>query len=260
MLATGDCFAQNTVTIASWNLENFGSSKSDEMIKIIANTLKDFDLVAIQEVVAGPGGAQAVGRLGDALNRTGSKWEYTISDPTTHEKSNTTERYAFLWKAGRISRVGHPALEKKYQSVIEREPFLCTFLFKGKQFTIASMHAVPKSKQPEQEIKYLKYLPEEYPDQNIIFLGDFNCPQSHNVFVPLKGAGYQPALMKQKTTLRQKCKDNECLASEFDNIFFRPAKVHRTRAGIIRVDEGFADPKAARKLSDHLPVYMSFSL
>ena len=39
----------------------------------MAKTLQDFDVVAIQEVVAGPGGAQAVANLADALNRSGAK-------------------------------------------------------------------------------------------------------------------------------------------------------------------------------------------
>ncbi len=42
----------------------------------MAAILKNYDVVAIQEVVAGPGGAAAIARLHDALNRTGSKWDY----------------------------------------------------------------------------------------------------------------------------------------------------------------------------------------
>jgi hypothetical protein len=43
----------------SWNIENLGKSKSDQQIAFIATTIQDFDLIAIQEVVAGYGGAQA---------------------------------------------------------------------------------------------------------------------------------------------------------------------------------------------------------
>lgn len=60
-------------TLISWNLENFGKSKSDAEIDFIANTIKNYDVAAIQEVVAGDGGTQAVARLADALNRKGSK-------------------------------------------------------------------------------------------------------------------------------------------------------------------------------------------
>jgi len=60
-------FAQ--VKISSWNLQNFGKTKSEQEVNFIANTLKEFDIIAIQEVVAGYGGAKAVARLADELNR-----------------------------------------------------------------------------------------------------------------------------------------------------------------------------------------------
>ena len=71
------------ISITSWNLENFGKSKTDSAIEFIANTLKDYDVIAIQEIVAGYGGSQTVAKLSDALNRKGFKWDYTISNPTS---------------------------------------------------------------------------------------------------------------------------------------------------------------------------------
>ena len=47
-----------SVSFCSWNIENFGKSKTDADIEFIANALKNFDIVAIIEVVAGDGGAQ----------------------------------------------------------------------------------------------------------------------------------------------------------------------------------------------------------
>jgi deoxyribonuclease-1-like protein len=57
----------------SWNIQNFGKSKSEVEINFIANTLKNYDIIAIQEVVAGYGGAQAVAKLAAELNRKGAK-------------------------------------------------------------------------------------------------------------------------------------------------------------------------------------------
>jgi hypothetical protein len=42
---------------------NFGQSKSDKTIHYIANYLRDYDIIAVQEVVAGYGGVQVVVRL-----------------------------------------------------------------------------------------------------------------------------------------------------------------------------------------------------
>ena len=199
-------FGFSQVKMITWNIENFGKSKSNEGISYIATQLNKYDVVVLQEVVAGYGGAQAVARLADELNRKGNKWEYTISDPTTSTPSKT-ERYAFLWKSSIIKKIGKAWLEKKYASVMEREPYLCTFEYNNKQFTVVSFHTITKSKQPEREIKYFKYFPEEYPKLNLIFAGDFNCPQSHSVFDPLRKMGYASALVNQKTSLKRSCKN-----------------------------------------------------
>lgn len=250
--------AQNYITICSWNLENFGKSKGDAEIEFIANTVKDFDVIIIIEVVAGEGGAQAVARLNEVLNRKGFKWDYTISDPTT-SSAYKTERYAFIWKPNILTIVGKAWLENKYNLEIDREPFFATFKSRGKLFTLAGFHAITKKMQPETEIKFFKFLPSEYPDKNILFCGDFNCPQSHTVFNPLKSMGYKPIFEGQKTSLRQECINGDCLASEFDNVFYNSTKVNFISSGIIKFYEKFETLKDARTVSDHVPIFFRFS-
>ena len=251
--------AQTPISVCAWNLENFGKSKGNNVIEFIANTVKDFDVIAIEEVVAGDGGSQAVARLSDALNRKGAKWDYAISDPTV-SSSYKTERYAFIWKTSKLKKTGDAWLEKKYNIEIDREPFYANFKSGEREFTLVTFHAITKSKQPETEIKYFKFLPAEYPGKNLIFAGDYNCPQSHTVFNPLKSMGYKPIFTGQKTSLKQGCINDECLASEFDNIFYNAAKVNFINSGIIPFHKNFPDLKEARKVSDHLPVYFEFTL
>ena len=240
---------------------DFGKTKSDTEIEFIANIVKNYDIVLIQEVVAkDPGGAQAVGRLGDALNRKGAKWEYRISDPTSGESSHKKERYAYLWKTSEVTLVGKPWLEVKYQGEIEREPFYATFKAGSREFTLVNFHAITKDSQPETEVKYFKYLPEEYPNQTLIFCGDFNLPQSHSVFNPLKKIGYQPALTGQKTSLKQECQNDDCLASEFDNVIYPSAEVKQLGAGVIHFYKSFPNFKEARNITDHVPVFFQLSL
>ena len=243
--------------IVSWNIQNFGKSKSDTEIAYIAVVLKDFDIIAIQEVVAGNNGAQAVARLSDALNRSGAKWDYVVSEPTT-SSAYKAERYAFLWKTKNIKKIGDSWLEQKYNLEIDREPFFCTFEHFKKRFTLANFHAITKNKQPETEIKYFKFLPAQYPDLNLIFLGDFNCPQSHTVFFPLRKMGFVSILKNQKTSLKQDCINSNCLASEFDNMFFDSKKCNAESATILRFYEDFDDLKIAKKISDHVPISANF--
>lgn len=241
------------VKLLSWNVENLGSSKSEQDIAFIVKTIKDYDVVALQEIVAGDGGAQTVAKLADELNRKGSKWDYTISDPTS-SSAYKTERYAFLWKTSKVKKIGDAWLEKKYHLEIDREPYYCTFDYNGKQFTIANFHAITKSKQPETEIKFFKFLPAQYPKLNLVFVGDFNCPQSHTVFNPLKKMGYTCVFTKQKTSLKKECVDNECLASEFDNIWYNTSNISISNSKAIHFYKSFETLKEAREISDHIPI------
>jgi endonuclease/exonuclease/phosphatase family metal-dependent hydrolase len=257
LLLTTTLFSQPK--LLSWNIANLGKSKSNSEISFIANTVTDFDIVAIQEVVAGYGGAQAIAKLADKLNRQGAKWDYVISEPTS-SSAYKTERYAFLWKTDKIKKIGTAWLEKKYHLEIDREPYFCTFQFENKQFTVANFHAITKNRQPETEIKYFKFLPEEYPNLNLIFVGDFNCPQSHTVFNPLKKMGYKSILINQKTSLKKECKNANCLASEYDNMYYNASKINVKNKGIVPFYKNFNSLHQARMISDHIPIWFEFYL
>jgi len=248
------------ISLCSWNLQDFGGTKSDAEIDFIANILKEYDVLLIQEVVAkDAAGAQAVARLHDALNRKGAKWAYTISDITSGS-AYKAERYAFIWKTSKLAIIGKAWLEKKYSLEIDREPYFATFRSNGKLFTLVNFHSITKTRQPETEIKYFKFLPAEYPDKNLIFCGDFNCPQSNTVFNPLKSMGYKPIFTGQKTSLKEGYVNNDCLASEFDNMFYNTSKITFLKSGVVFFYKSFTTIREARSISDHIPIYFQFSL
>ena len=252
-------FSIAQVKLLSWNIENLGKSKSTETINYIASIINNYDVVAIQEVVAGFGGTQSVAALVDQLNRMGHKWDYVVSNPTI-SSAYKTERYAYLWKTSVIKKKGIAWLEKKYSIEIDRESYYCTFSHNGKAFTLVNFHAITKSKQPETEIKYFKYLPMQYPELNLIFLGDFNCPQSHTVFNPLRKMKYKPSFVGQKTSLKRVCKNNNCLASEFDNIWFNTNSIQFFSSNVIHFYKDFENLDSAREVSDHIPISLIFKV
>ncbi|SFF95784.1 Endonuclease/Exonuclease/phosphatase family protein [Salegentibacter agarivorans] len=253
----GELLAQ--IKVCSWNIQHLGKTKSASEIEFIANTLRDFDIVALQEVVAGNGGAKAVARLADALNRKGVKWDYVISEPT-ESTPYATERYAYLWRTSRVKGIREAWLEQKFESKIDREPYIMDFIYKGKEFTLVNFHAIPKKKQPETEVKYFKFFPSSYSGKNLIYLGDFNLPQSHTVFNPLKKMGYKPALIDQKTTMKMQCTTETCLASEYDNIFYNSAQTEFLNSGVVLIYKSFPDMVSVRRISDHIPVWLEFDL
>lgn len=258
LFLSGTLIAQ--VKISSWNLQNYGKTRTDSEISFIANALKDFDIIAIQEVVAGYGGPQAVARLADELNRSGAKWDYVISDPTRSSSAQASERYAYIWKTAKVKLLHRPWLEKMYEKMIDREPYYSDFSYKGNEFTLVNFHAIPKKKQPETEIKYFKFFPGQYPDRNLIFLGDFNVPQSHTVFNPLKKVGYKPVFTDQKTTMKMECVGTECLASEYDNIFYNSNNIKVVGSGVVLFYKAYPDMVSARRISDHIPIWAEFEL
>jgi endonuclease/exonuclease/phosphatase family metal-dependent hydrolase len=209
--------------------------------------------------VAGDGGAKAVAELTRILNEKGAKWDYSISNPTSGT-SYKKERYAYIWKTSKAKLKGNTWLEKKYNLEIDREPYFATFEIDKKTITLVNFHAITKKKQPETEIKYFKFLPQEYPTLKLVFLGDFNCPETHTVFNPLKKMGYCPTLINQKTTLKQECRGDNCLASEFDNVFYKKSNLKYINSGVISFYKTFDSLKEARKISDHIPIWFEFSL
>lgn len=191
------------------------------------------------------------------LSQKGEKWDYVISEPI-NSTPYASERYAYLWKAAKVKKVQQSWLEKKYRDVIDREPFLMEFCYDNHNFSLVNFHAIPKKKQPETEIKYFKFFPEQYSDKNLIFLGDFNVPQSHTVFIPLKRMGYRPAFTAQKTTMKMQCVGEECLASEYDNIFFNSNSIRMLNSGVVLIYKSFPEMKAVRRISDHIPIWAEF--
>lgn len=243
--------------IVSWNIANLGQSKDDDEIQFMAQILRRFDVVAIQEVVAGAAGPQAVARLADALNRTGSAWDYVVSPPTV---GNGVERYAFLWKKHRVSLSGKARLLDVLDPMMDREPFYAKFTFGTFSMGLVSFHAVPKSKDPAREIVHLSKIPALFPEDALIIMGDFNLPHHEKAFLGLREKDMDAALRKVRTTLKMEPDPTtgERRANAYDNLFFEQKELQVDSAGAIDFSYSFPTLKAARLISDHLPVWGCF--
>ena len=66
--------------------------------------------------------------------------------------------------------------------------------------------------------------------------------------------GYKCVFINQKTSLKKECDENECLASEFDNIWYNSSKISISNAKVIHFYESFETLKEAREISDHIPI------
>ena len=249
-------FAQSPISILSWNIRDLGKSKNEQELKFIANLLKSHDIIALQEVVAGPGGSQAVAQLADLLNRTGTKWDYRISNPTQSPKYKT-EKYAFLWKTKKVQLIDRPTLVQEVAAKVFREPYRATFKVNGQEITILNYHSRRFDEHPEIEVAALSQYLENQNSKNWLILGDFNLSANAMAFNAFKIQGFYPLLENQKTTLKKKCSlESDYLYHEIDNIFLNRNHFIILDCGIIDFVNGCEHLTAARLISDHVPVFV----
>lgn len=253
---------KETLTLGSWNIQNLGRTKTTEDIFEIANTLRDFDIVAIQEVVAkDPAGAQAVAKIADELNRMGAKWDYQISDPTKSPSVYMSERYAYLWKTSRVEIIHKAYLDKELEDFCYREPFIASFKSKknGKKFVVVNYHSRKYNDRPEEEIIHFLEYPQKFKTERILIAGDFNLSETHEVWKPFYRRGFNSALQNERTTLKMNCNNGDYRSHPIDNIYFHKG-ISFHNSGSVDIVKECGNLNRAREISDHLPVFMQFKI
>lgn len=218
----------------------------------MANLVHDADVILIQEVQIDNDGTEGVRLLEIQLEQDGNTWNSSISKPTN---GKGTECYAYLWKPA-VLALDSAWLEVSLDSLIDREPYMARFKHKKKSILLANFHAVPKKKMPWKEIQELDELSNKYTQDHLIIAGDFNLIQSDSAFYELNTLGYKPALKGVKTTIKMEMKGDEKFANEYDNFFFNTRYFKLKEAGRIDFTSSFENLVEARKISDHLPVYV----
>lgn len=251
---------KNSISLVSWNIRDLGGSKDDNEIHQIAQILRGYDIVAIQEVVAkDPKGAQAVARIAEELNRMGSKWDYSISDPTQSPSVYKSERYAFLWKTAKVKMINKPYLDSELSTVCDREPYIGLFKPKKEtaEFYVINFHSRRFDAYPEEEIRHFIEYPGRLQTDRVIIVGDFNLSEKHKVWDDFYKLGFKNALTDTKTTLKTKCKYGVYRNHAIDNIYMTAA-ITMSQTGSIDIVQNCEQLEMARTLSDHLPVYIEF--
>ncbi len=192
----------------------------------------------------------------------GSKWDYSISDPTKGSSAYKSERYAFLWKTSKVKLVQKPFLDKELEIVITREPYIAEFILKkgNQSFFIINFHARKYYDNPEEEIVWFEKYPKRLNSERIFILGDFNLDENHYVWNILYNIGFKSALKNTPTTLKTKCKNGKYFNYAIDNIFYSTPKINKIQSGRIDFVGNCENLKNARMLSDHVPVFMECTI
>lgn len=202
LLFSGPVLA-DTIRIASWNIENFGKTKATDSARmaIIADRIKDYDIIAIQEVSnvkeqADPScprnenkcpGDSRCGLLRSALethlNQTHNKNFKFLFSP--HVKD---ERYLYIYNPDKVELISYGLVDDKNASKpicassqsnvgrMVREPFRIYFKAGLFEFHLLTVHT-----SPSRNLKELKGLEKFYEeiwynhDPDVIILGDVNA-------------------------------------------------------------------------------------
>ena len=264
---TGKVSRRSELKLAAWNIRIFSDrSRNDAELHKIAETLIDYDFIAISELRD----EKVLKRVQKILSESGAEYGYLISDPVGRVGSPYRERYAFLYYKGLVSVVKdgehYPdAADGKDDFV--RDPYWATFRAGKFDFSVIAVHvvwgdAVAGRRAEVMELaEVYQYVQEANGvEDDVLLVGDFNRePNDTMAYSKLMALPSMTRLFQlpQKSHIRD--------SSLYDNIFFQTDYVteYLGRSGIDKFDEtDFSnDDKAANlAVSDHRPVWAVFRI
>lgn len=252
--------APQTIKIASFNIQMLGQSKlrDAEVMRTLASIVRQFDLVAIQEVRSSSD--SILPNFLSFINDDTYTYDYLISGRLG--RSSSKEQYAFVYNFKTVSIIpGNTYVVDDPEDVFEREPYVAYFRSGGFDFKAVNVHLKPEH--VSQELSGLSNvidsLFDSYPEKDILVLGDMNADGAY-----FNEDGLVSAL-PEWTQLIGNNEDTTVAASSntYDRIMARAATVNSEytgNAGVYRWDAefGVTDRDFIKKVSDHYPVFAEF--
>ena len=274
--------------IGSWNIRGFGPvhetwrdvpdkpTRNLRSLVYIAEIIKRFDVIAIQEVKADTSGIRLL--LNEFL---GSNWGLIVSDVSAGSKGNN-ERLAFIYDKRRVvpsglageivlpaEAGGNPAQQ------FDRTPYIVGFQAGSERFSLLTAH-IRYGKRPDDRIGEIRslsnYIAHEIRDRataggeekNLIVLGDFNIDDrgDNPLFQAFVSTGLvvPQQLLNLKTTYSTKPKFYDQLAWFMGNLDL----LTNDHAGVINFSGAVYRELELLQMSflvsDHFPVWVEFSI
>ena len=257
----------DNLLIASWNLSNLGDvaqQRSTSDLALMAEILRPFDLIAVQEV------KDDFRQFRELVALMGESFDYLITD-----RAGNDERLAFILNTTRVERLQLAAeitilarerktarIEdkgKKYDVKFpgfNRNPYVCAFRSGRFTFTLANVHIYygaasgPRFRRRAAEVFTLARWAHQRVtskarktfDHDIILIGDFNVPKlraSDTIARQLRRFGMQP------TNHSSYEGSNLSGRAQYDQIAFHPGNTQDKftgRSGVLDFDKAiFAD-------------------
>ncbi len=174
--------AGGTIRIASFNIQVFGESKlaKPQVMQILAQVIRRFDVVAIQEVRATT--QDVLPRFLQMINAEGASYDFVIGPRLG--RTSSKEQYAFIYNRATIELVpGSMYTVDDPDDRLHREPMVAGFTVRGPPpaqaftFTLIDIHTDPDEVASEMNALddvYRAVRDDGRHEDDIILLGDLN--------------------------------------------------------------------------------------
>ncbi len=253
----------NTLLIGSFNMQRLGPSKLADgwTMERFAEIIRQYDVIALQEITSTD--QRTLPILVEQVNQRGGTYAYTISNRIGRATSGYYEQYAFVFDRSRV--VTQPEMcyvVRDDGDYLHREPFVGRFqtitnLGQPFRFTLINIHTDPDEIKTELNVLadvYKSVREYEYPEDDIILLGDLNAPPNG-----LQNLGQIPDLVPLITNVPTNTRQTKTI----DNILAdrQTTREFTGRAGTFSLEKAFRiQMKDAEKISDHLPIWAEFTI
>ncbi|MGC3972323.1 MAG: endonuclease/exonuclease/phosphatase family protein [Pirellulales bacterium] len=250
--------------IASWNIQVFGESKAGDAksIEVIAQTIRQFDVVAVQEIRASS--PDFLDRFMRLVNSGGLQYGYVVGPRLG--RSDSKEQYAFIFDQSRVEIDRSPSgtyTVRDPDDLLHREPLVAGFRARNAPpneaftFSLVNIHTDPDEVDAE-----LNALDDVFRavrndgrgEDDVILLGDLNTDEGH--LGQLGQVPYIDCAIRGTPTNTRRDKT-------YDNILFdRNATTEYLGVpGVLDLVRQFnLTQDQALKVSDHLPIWAEFSV
>lgn len=251
----------DTVTIATFNIQVFGTSKSKDarVMDILAKTVRHFDVVAIQEVRSKD--QSLIPEFVERINDDGAHYRHLIGP--RQGRTSSKEQYAFIYNAATIEPInGSMRSVGASNDRLHRPPLVARFRVRGPPvneaftFTLINTHTDPdetKTEIPALRDVYNFVRRSDAGEDDVILLGDLNAKQKK-----IRKLGWPNSIHCVIKTRNTNTRETE----SYDNLLFAHATTaeYTGRFGVLNLKTEFdLTLKQALRVSDHMPVWAVFS-
>ncbi len=252
----------NTVKLAAFNLQIFGTTKAGkpEVMEVLSKTIRNFDIVAVQEIRDASQTALPV--LRNAVNdMAGPKYDFVQSERLG--RTTSKEQYAYIYNTQTMQQIGDPYTFPDSNDLFQREPYIAEFKVRDSNFdfVLITSHIDPDT--ADQEINDLPNVVENAKGRyqgegDFIILGDLNADCNYfdeNSGSPLRSSDYLWVINNSIDTT------TKATACTYDRIILTSqAKDDFTgNSGVFRFDQVYnLSYNMTISVSDHYPVYGTF--